>query len=184
MPPRNTGRSLFSEDALSARVGYERERRGWTYEGLAKRMTDAGCPINQSAIYKIEKGEPRRRITVDELVALSQVFDLPAEELLLPPDLAKHRVVVDALQQYEDAARRHTEARQAEERAREAEERARERFYELCNQWPDAGDALANYLRDWSTDPRSRTMLPPGGPQAWLEQLAARRGRPDDGSHG
>ncbi len=88
MPPRNPARSLFSEEALAARIAHERERRGWTYESVAKRMTEAGCPINQSAIYKIEKAEPRRRITVDELVAFSQIFDLSVEDLLVPLDLA------------------------------------------------------------------------------------------------
>ncbi len=88
MPPRNPARSLFSEEALAARIAHERERRGWTYESVAKRMTEAGCPINQSAIYKIEKAEPRRRITVDELVAFSQIFDMSVEDLLVPLDLA------------------------------------------------------------------------------------------------
>lgn len=84
MPPRNPARSLFSEDGLAERIAYERERRGMTYEGLAKRMTDVGCPINQSAIYKIEKAKPRRRITVDELVAFSTVFEIDVNDLLLP----------------------------------------------------------------------------------------------------
>ncbi len=84
MPPRNPARALFTEDGLAHRIAYERDQRGWTYEGLAKRMTDAGCAINQSAIYKIEKGKPRRRITVDELVALAKVFDLDVNDLLIP----------------------------------------------------------------------------------------------------
>ena len=91
MPPRNAARTLLTETALAARVAYEREVRGWTYDGLAKRMTDVGCAINQSGLYKIERGEPRRRITVDELVAFSQVFEIPVEQLLLPPELALSR---------------------------------------------------------------------------------------------
>lgn len=90
MPRPNPERSLQSEAALARRVKWERERRNWTFEGLAKRMTDAGCPIQGSAIYKIEKGDPPRRITVDELVAFGKVFDLDVPELLLPPE-----VVVD-----------------------------------------------------------------------------------------
>lgn len=91
MPPRNPNRALLTESALAARVAAEREKRGWTYEGLAVRMGQAGCPINQSGLYKIEKGEPRRRITVDELVAFSEVFQVPVDQLLLPPDLALSR---------------------------------------------------------------------------------------------
>jgi transcriptional regulator with XRE-family HTH domain len=113
MPPRNPNRSLFSEEGLARRVALEREQRGWTYEGLAKRMTDAGCPINQSALYKIEKGTkgkdgqpgPARRITVDELVALAQVFDTTPEDLLLPPDLKAAGVGLELWQEVERSTR-------------------------------------------------------------------------------
>ena len=84
MPRPNPLRSLDSEDNLARRIAYERERRGWTYESTAKRMTDAGCPIQGSAIYKIEKGNPRRRISVDELVAFSTIFDAEISDLLSP----------------------------------------------------------------------------------------------------
>lgn len=103
MPRRNQPRSLFSEEGLAQRVGYERERRGWTYESLAARMTAVGCPINQSALYKIEKGEPRRRITVDELVALSRVLDTPVEHLLLPPELAATERLGELLVKWREA---------------------------------------------------------------------------------
>jgi len=77
-------RSIASERALAARIAYEREQRNMTYEGLAERMNRAGCPINASAIYKIEKADPPRRITVDELVALSRVFHLDLDDLVQP----------------------------------------------------------------------------------------------------
>lgn len=88
MPPRNPGRTLQSEDNLARRISYERQRRGWTYEGLARRMTDAGCAMNQTSAYKTEKGNPRRRILVEELVAFSAVFGIPVTELLLPPEVS------------------------------------------------------------------------------------------------
>lgn len=84
MPRPNPPRSLQSEDNLAQRIAYEREQRGLTYEGLAQRLTDVGCPIQGSAIYKIEKGMPRRRIVVDELVALGKVFYLEITDLLVP----------------------------------------------------------------------------------------------------
>jgi transcriptional regulator with XRE-family HTH domain len=94
VPRPNPPRSLQSEDNLARRIAYERDRRGWTYEGMAKRLTDAGCPIQGSAIYKIEKGNPRRRISVDELVALAKVFDVDTENLLLPLELiAEHDAI-------------------------------------------------------------------------------------------
>ncbi len=84
MPRPNRERSVLAEENLARRVAFEREARGWTYEGTAKRMTNIGCPIQSTAIYKIEKGQPRRRISVDELVAFAKVFDFPVEEMLMP----------------------------------------------------------------------------------------------------
>ena len=84
MPKINRGRAFGYEAAVAERMEYERQRRRWSLQDLATRMTDAGCPINQSAIHKIERGEPRRRITVDELGALAVVFGTPIEELIVP----------------------------------------------------------------------------------------------------
>lgn len=89
--------TLASEEALAKRVAYEREQRGWSYEALAKRMTAAACPINQSSIYKIEKGQPRRRVTVDELLGFSTVLGLDVAELLLPPEAILNRRLADLL---------------------------------------------------------------------------------------
>jgi len=88
---------VFAEDNLAERIAAEREAHGWTNDGLAKRMTDAGCPMTGSAIFKIEKAEPRRRIVVDELVAFSRVFGIPIEQLLLDPELVAEQEVIDKL---------------------------------------------------------------------------------------
>ena len=77
---------LASEDALARRITFEREQRVWSPDGLAKKMTKAGYPMNQSAIWKIENGEPRRKITVDELVGFAKVFETPVEDLLVAPE--------------------------------------------------------------------------------------------------
>lgn len=117
MPPRNTSRSLLTEASLAERIAFEREQRGWTYEGLAKRMTEVGCAMNLSGLYKIEKGEPRRRITVDELVALSLVFDVPVEELLLPPVVAHSKEAAERLIAWNEARQRAADANAEVERA-------------------------------------------------------------------
>lgn len=91
MPRPNRGRVVQAERRLAQRIAYEREQRAWSLDGLAKRMTDAGCPINASAIYKIESGDPPRRVTVDELVALSGVFGLRLDELIEPMELLRQR---------------------------------------------------------------------------------------------
>jgi transcriptional regulator with XRE-family HTH domain len=88
MPRPNPGRELYAEEHLAQRIQAERERLGWSYEGLAKRMAAAGCPVDQSAIYKIERQKPRRRITVDELVGLSKVFEIDVADLLVAPEIA------------------------------------------------------------------------------------------------
>lgn len=93
MPRPNRPRSIASEAALARRVAHEREARGMTPAGLASRMTQVGCPINASAIYKIEKADPPRRITVDELVAFAEVFGVTIEDLLLPPEVASDRAL-------------------------------------------------------------------------------------------
>lgn len=41
--------------------------------------------MSQSAVWRIESGEPRRKISVDELIAFSRVFGKPIEALLRPP---------------------------------------------------------------------------------------------------
>ena len=84
MPRPNKDRTINSEADLAKRISEERLRRGWTFDGLASRMTDAGCAIKGSAIYKIEKGSPPRRVTVDELVGFARVFETPIERLLAP----------------------------------------------------------------------------------------------------
>lgn len=91
MPRPNKGRQIEAEVNLARRIAVERKRRDLSYEGLAKLLGDAGCPIAGSAIYKIENGEPPRRVTVDELVALSHVFKVPVDELLLPMELLNQR---------------------------------------------------------------------------------------------
>lgn len=98
MPRPNKGRTIGREEYLAQRVQTLREDRGYTYEGLAKRMRDMGCQIQASAIFKIEKSEPRRRITVDELYAFARVFDVPVDELMELPGERPVREAETALQ--------------------------------------------------------------------------------------
>lgn len=97
MPRPNRERQIGHESALAARIAFERESRGMSYEGLASRMEQAGCAINGSAIYKIERAEPPRRITVDEFIAFARVFELPIEDLLRPANVAKNEKLTRGL---------------------------------------------------------------------------------------
>ncbi|HWI41999.1 MAG TPA: helix-turn-helix transcriptional regulator [Nocardioides sp.] len=103
MARRNANRSIGSERALARRVAWEREKRGWSYEGLASRMTLEGCPIQASALFKIEKSDPPRRITVDELVALARVMNTTPDELLRPVEVVLHDEIRELADQ-DDAA--------------------------------------------------------------------------------
>ncbi len=85
------------EADVAARVALERQRQGLSAAELARRMTRAGCAMNQSAIARIEQYDPPRRITVDELVAFAKVFDLEIYDLLLPPHDAFDRELVTVL---------------------------------------------------------------------------------------
>ena len=74
------------EDLIAKRVA---ELRGssvpaMSYETLATRMAEVGCPIHPSALHRIETGSPRRKVSVDELVALAQVFDVSVDSLIAP----------------------------------------------------------------------------------------------------
>jgi transcriptional regulator with XRE-family HTH domain len=99
---------VFAEDHLAQRIAAERTERGWTIDGLAQRMTEAGCSMTGSAIFKVEKGEPRRRIVVDELVAFSQVFGIPVDELLMPPETARKAEVIRLVLAWHTATVEHT----------------------------------------------------------------------------
>ena len=153
MPRTNPARSLFSEDELARRVALEREQRGWTYEGMARRMTAAGCPINQSALYKIEKGTkrkdgepgPARRITVDELVAMARVFGLPVEQLLLPAEVAAVKDVGDLLRAWRAAA-------DAAEAADDAAEEAWADLLGYVQAHPEVESGLPELLQRWAVD--------------------------------
>jgi transcriptional regulator with XRE-family HTH domain len=73
------------ERNLADHVRFERELRNWSTAELARAVSDAGCPMNQSAVWRIENGEPRRKISVDELIAFSKVFEKSISDLLQPP---------------------------------------------------------------------------------------------------
>ena len=85
MPRPNRTRTMLAERNTAASVAHLRQERDWSIERLAKHMEEAGCPIHPSAIYKLEKGDPPRRVTVDELVGFAMVFGVPLDELIRDP---------------------------------------------------------------------------------------------------
>ena len=158
MPPRNPARSVLSEESLARRVAYERERRGWSYETLAKRMTQAGYPINQAAIFRIEKGTkdkqgnpgPPRRITVDELVGFAHVFEQEVERLLLPPEAAASEEFGTLLREWDDAAVEARRAGAAAGDARAREMQAFERMRAYVGAHPEVADTATKLMQEWA----------------------------------
>lgn len=97
MPRINGARSIEAERNVAQRIRIAREDRGWSPAQLAQRMTEAGCSISTSAIYKIEDAEKPRKITVDELVALGAVFDIDDLRDLLRPVEELYQERADAI---------------------------------------------------------------------------------------
>jgi len=139
----NKRRDVLAEENLARRVAVERDANGWTNDGLAERMTRAGCAMAGSAVFKIEKGEPRRRIVVDELVAFSRVFALPIDELLLPIEVYLSREA----KQLVLAWNQRTIEASASATLRDIAWADLERYVEAH---PEGGDALAVAVGDWA----------------------------------
>ena len=66
-------------------------------------MTDAGCPINPSSIWKIEKAE-RRRINLDEAYALARVLGISLDQLITPIGVVSEQEIARLLREAEDQA--------------------------------------------------------------------------------
>ena len=118
MPRTNAGSRRVDENVLARRIGWELAQREWTYQELATRMAAATCPMDQSAIHKIiKKG---RRITVNELVAFSEVLDLSIAELLVPLEDALSRRQNELLTELHESRKSYVSAaRSVEETIRE-----------------------------------------------------------------
>jgi transcriptional regulator with XRE-family HTH domain len=92
--PRSNLRPPGIEDIAARRIAYERNRLNLSTEELARRVTAAGCRIHASAVWRIENGTPRRKISLDEALAFAQVFGITLEQLMEPPEAdVRDRVV-------------------------------------------------------------------------------------------
>lgn len=100
MPRPKPVRQVNHERHLARRIAEERERADWSMERLAQRMTEAGCAMDKSAIYRIESGNPPRRITLDEAVTFANVFKLNLNDLLLPTSVARNNEAKRLWRQY------------------------------------------------------------------------------------
>lgn len=101
MPKQTPGRDTQTEDVIADRIREERKARGWSYDVLSQKMAEKGCPIQPTALHRIEQGTPRRRIVVNELVAFVSVFEGQLTDWVLSPSEAAVqtglRVFIDAV---------------------------------------------------------------------------------------
>ncbi|MGA5472535.1 helix-turn-helix domain-containing protein [Streptomyces arboris] len=75
-----TYRAGAAAEHTARTVAAEREARGWEQRELAERLTQAGRPMTQPIVSRIESGT--RRVDVDDLVALAAVFGVSPAVLL------------------------------------------------------------------------------------------------------
>lgn len=181
MPRPNKPRAVLAESHLAGRIAMEREARGWTNDGLAKRMTDAGCPMSGSAIFKIEKGDPPRRIVVDELVAFSKVFGVPVQDLLVPPEIADRAELIKLVIDWVAADDAANIAAIAANEQRANSEAAWAAVQAWATGHPDDTETLESLFASWSEryepehreDAKAYRMWKATGDEAWFEILRA-----------
>ncbi len=171
----NKNRTLFAEANLAKRVTMERAARSWTLEGLAKRMTDVGCPIQPSAIYKVERANPPRRIVVDELVAYSKVFDVPVGEMLLDPIFVSVRGAFSLLARFDQCQERLSKLeRESDETGREMRQLAQQ-ISELVEDTPAARKRIDDIWRQSFGQTMGRTAGPKTSVTKVMDLIAGKK---------
>ncbi|MFT4200503.1 helix-turn-helix domain-containing protein [Gordonia sp. (in: high G+C Gram-positive bacteria)] len=82
MPPKDLPKSEVSRN-VAINVSRFRALRRLTGAELADRLAAQGRPLSRATVSEIEN--MRRRVDVDDLVALSIALDVPVVSLLMPP---------------------------------------------------------------------------------------------------
>lgn len=148
----NRVRHLMAEEHVANHLSRLRAQREWSAAEVAERMAAVGCAIDQSAIHKIEK--QGRKITVNELVALSKVFGLSTDRLMKDPSLTAHKAAESILKAWEECVEGHIRlVAEADRRRRDLErqlarltdipEETREAIDVYISTGPQGGDSSA-----------------------------------------
>lgn len=77
----NTVERGATADRVAENIAAVRVRRGLTQRGLVERMRELGKPMHASALADVER--KKRRVDVDELVALAVALDTTPNQLLI-----------------------------------------------------------------------------------------------------
>lgn len=138
-------------EALAERVRLERMERSWSYERLSKELAGFHCKVAASSLHKIERGAPRRSISVDELFALADVFDTDVLELAQPASVHFAERARKLLERHSRSAEMFVDSRREDrktvsdlrEASRHLDEAARER---VARDWvKDASRRLGRF---------------------------------------
>jgi transcriptional regulator with XRE-family HTH domain len=181
MPRPGPPRTVTHEVNLARRIAYEREKRNWTYEALAGHMSSAGCPVGTSTLHKIEKGDPPRRINVDEFLTFARIFETRPMELLRHPEELERQALATAMQ----------EVRRAEEKAAPHLKRLWDSLEVVSRELdhhPESRPAVSAPLGDLSASfsslySRLREVVEPDTPSADPKKFVIYRERVSDGEH-
>jgi transcriptional regulator with XRE-family HTH domain len=76
----NMGLNQRAESYFSKRLRSERDRRGWSQDELAKRLSDKGVHVYASTIAKIESGSRAARL--NEVAAVADLLEVSIDTLL------------------------------------------------------------------------------------------------------
>jgi transcriptional regulator with XRE-family HTH domain len=76
------GRRELIDAQFGKRVREERERRRWSQEDLAKRLTVKGIPTYPSTIAKIEATRKPRAVRLGEAIGIADLFEVALDALL------------------------------------------------------------------------------------------------------
>jgi len=95
---------LMSEENLARRIAWEMASRGWSQERMAKTMTDAGHPLNQSSVSKNVHPQDGKRsaVRVDDAIVFAKGFGVTLDELLIPLEAVWDSEFRDALSRLHD----------------------------------------------------------------------------------
>lgn len=136
--------AMSPERVLAARVEQLRIERGMSYEALANRMREQGISLDKAAVQKSIKGDPPRRIVVDEMAAYARVFGVEVVKLLIPPAVVDKARLQHLLDSWRDAS----------EQVRAAREVENERLEALAQFVQGLGDdeVTKHVIGDWITE--------------------------------
>lgn len=163
MPRKNLSGTLQNERNIAERIADERQTRGLSQEGLAKLVTEAGCPLQGSAVYRIENGDPPRTISFNEAVAFAAVFDIGLEELSEPKALRNQAQARDIALELAEASRKldeaHTAALEAAIRLVKIGEKSPQVWEFIAHHFTTASRDRENWLETFVGGPVSRATL-------------------------